>query len=425
MKRSAWMCALALTALAPAILTGCAHNAAEAQSTPAPMRVRTQVVRVGVVRPVAVIPGLIAPHRTVALSSSMTEPATSVYVHDGQHVVKGQVLAVLATDDLRAALTSALRTAAVDRAKAAQVAYQARYAFAQGGGTLRTEKANVAAAQATLHEDELNGDRYTTLAAKGYVSQQQLDAQRTRIMSDEQSLRAAQAALQTAMAKVSVNGTQSQGLQASNIAAAQAQAQAGAAQAAEIRHQIARATIRSPINGIVVNRNLNPGEYPGGRQIFTLQATAHVYAVLNANSRQASEIRPGATAQITRTGGFQQHRYAGTVTAVLPQTSPGSTNFAIKVDVPNPAGRLEAGMPVVATVALTARHGVVVPTTAFLDDRDSSVMVAAGHVAQKRRVRELASNGAESAVSGLANGSRIIVNGGLGLRTGQRISFER
>ncbi len=88
-----------------------------------------------------------------------------------------------------------------------------------------------------------------------------------------------------------MNGTQSTGLQASTVAAAAAEARAAhatvqQAQASvqQLQVSIAKARIVSPVNGVVVNRNLNPGEYPNGRTLFTIQQLDHVYAALNASS---------------------------------------------------------------------------------------------------------------------------------------------
>jgi multidrug efflux pump subunit AcrA (membrane-fusion protein) len=43
------------------------------------------------------IPGAIAPHQTVALSNSITEPALSVNVQEGDRVRRGQLIAQLPT----------------------------------------------------------------------------------------------------------------------------------------------------------------------------------------------------------------------------------------------------------------------------------------------------------------------------------------
>ena len=107
------------------------------------------------------------------------------------------------------------------------------------------------------------------LISNGYVAQQTVDQQATIVANDRSAVRTAQATLQSALTNQSVNGTNDQGLQAANVAAAAAEARAARAtvqqaQAAvqQLQTQIGKAAIVSPIEGVVVNRNLNPGEYP-------------------------------------------------------------------------------------------------------------------------------------------------------------------
>ncbi len=412
---------LAALATAVLVLAGCASKRA-ALSRPAAIPVHVATATLRTMQPTETVAGLIAPRRSVALSSSLPEPALAVYVREGMHVNKGQILAVLATDDLRATLAAAQQTVAADRAKTLQVTFASREAFAQGSSGVISAQSTVLQARATLAEDDLNLKRYAVLFKQGYLSLQTLDAQRTRVLGDQQALLAAQAKERAAAAAQSANGTQNQGLLASNIAAAQAQARVDQAQAQAIRAQIARATIRSPIAGIVVNRNLNPGEYPAGRQIFTLQETSSVYAVLGATSAQAFAVRPGAPAIVTRSDGSNGRSARGVVTAVLPQVAPGSTDFTVKVSFPNPSGRWQAGMPVVATVALRPVRGIEIPSSAFLNDRDDSVFVVSRGRVVKTRVQELASDPGQSLVRGLAPGTRVVANGGLGLTNGARVA---
>ena len=81
-----------------------------------------------------------------------------------------------------------------------------------------------------------------------------------------------------------------QGLQSSAVQQSAAQEQVAISQADQVRVQIAKAAIVSPINGVVVNRNINPGEYPGNREIFTLQQVDPIYAVLHASSEEIARI---------------------------------------------------------------------------------------------------------------------------------------
>jgi cobalt-zinc-cadmium efflux system membrane fusion protein len=195
----------------------------------------------------------------------------------------------------------------------------------------------------------------------------------------------------------------------------------------QLQTQIDKATIVSSVDGIVVNRNLNPGEYPGSRTIFTIQQLNQVYAELNASSSNTFDIPVGAPAALSVAGSGAQN-YEGKVVAVLGQVTPGSTNFTVKVLVQNPDGRLQAGLPVSATITLPAVSGIGIPTAAFLDDTHSTVMIADDElvdvVAKTVHVTELGTDGTTSIVSGLKAGQHVVANGQLGVIEGQSLAQQ-
>jgi multidrug efflux pump subunit AcrA (membrane-fusion protein) len=421
--------ALAVLLVAIVGAAGCGRSSNRLRSgfagpaSPAP--IPTALAHRAVVHPTLVIAGIVAPLQNVAISSSLSEPAERVMVNEGDHVRARQVIAILDTSDLRAQLEAQLRTAASDDAKVAQAKYTAQLNFGQNPQQVTQARAALAQAQHTLQLDTLTLERDRQLVAQGYLQQQTYDQARTTVSNDEAAVRSAQAALNSAITNLEVNGTPRQGLQAANIASASADAAAARASANQIRAMIARAAIVSPVDGIVVNRNLNPGEYPNGRTLFTIQELSNVYAELNASSSDVFRIRNGAPLTL-KAGGDQSGKvYTGKVVAVLGQVQPGSTNFTVKALVRNPGDVLQAGMPVTATIALPATAGIAIPATAFLDDTRSSVMVAQHGVAKLRHVRELASDGTTAIVSGLPAGARVISDGQLGLTDGQPLGGPR
>src|SRR6202041_2143248 len=98
--------------------------------------------------------------------------------------------------------------------------------------------------------------------------------------------------------QVKTNGTTTSGLQGETIASVQADEVTEMGLANGLRVSISKAAIVSPIDGVVVNRNINPGEYPGTRQIFTLQETDKVYAVLNGSGGQIVGVQTGSPVKI-------------------------------------------------------------------------------------------------------------------------------
>lgn len=431
-----------LIAVAALLLVGCGQSAnrrgTRVGATPNP--VPTAAAKPTTVHASTTISGVIAPLQNVAITSSLAEPTDAVNVNEGDQVRAGQVIAVLDTADLQAQLAQAVatvatdeRTAASDDAKVVQAQFTQKLNIGQSSDQVRSARASVVSAQSTLTNDQLTLSRDAQLLSSGYIAQSQYDQQKTQVQSDTSALHTAQANLQSAITNQQVTGTTNTGLQAANVAsvaadarAARATIQQAQAQVQQFQASIAKATIYSPVNGVVVNRNLNPGEYPGARTIFTIQQLDHVYAELNASSADTFSIPVGAPVTVTVSSGARS--YSGKVVAVLGQVTPGSTNFTVKVLIQNADGKLASGLPVTAVATLPAVSGIGIPTTAFLDDTHTSVMIADDEVvdtvAKLVHVRELGSDGKTSIVSGLKSGQLVISNGQLGVTDGQSLSQD-
>jgi multidrug resistance efflux pump len=398
------MLLIAVTALA-----GCGRRTT-ASSPPPPPAATTAVARQGTVQPTEVLPGTIAPFQNVAISNTLAEPASAVFVQEGQTVHRGEVLAVLATDDLRANLDALHKAYEVAQTHIAQMRYQANLAILQGGDQVRSARAALQQAQATLAQAEADYLRDKSLFDQGAIAQQVLQQQATVVTTDSKAVQSAQAMLASAITNQQVNGTTSAGLQAANIANAVAAAQSAEAQADQIAAQIAKATIISPVDGIVVNRNLNPGEYPGTRTLFIVQHIATVYAMLNAGSGQTLRTPLGAPVQVSGQA-LGTRTFQGRVVAVLDQVVPGSTNFTIKVEIPNPDYVLRSGVAVLGKITLPPVSGLAIPTTAFVDDSHTSVLAMQAGQPQVVPVKQIATNGTTSIVTGLAPEAQVVITG--------------
>ncbi|MBV8460285.1 MAG: efflux RND transporter periplasmic adaptor subunit [Candidatus Eremiobacteraeota bacterium] len=360
--------------------------------TPPPQSVKVTAAQVRTVRPGLNLSGIIAPFQNVALSSALQEPTDAVYVNEGDSVHRGQALALLDTADLRANIAQA-------QAHLEQTQYQATLAVSQGSDQVRSAKAALDLARSDLARDQ-------QLVSQGYISAQQVQTQRTTVAQ-------AQAALNQAIENQQANGTQTQGMQKANIDQAAAAVQ-------QLQAQIDKATIVSPVDGIVVNRNLNPGEYPGTRQIFTLQEVARVYAELNAYGTQITGIAPGTDA-VLNAPAVPNRSFAGTVYSVLSPTTPNTNGFVVKVLVPNAARTLRPGMNVTGNISLPPRSGVAVPVSAFLDDTHQTVMTVQGDTAKIARVNEIVEDAHYAVVSGLTANTQVVTNGQTSVTDGQKV----
>jgi HlyD family secretion protein len=395
-----------LVAVCLFVLAGCAHNAAPAAPPPT---VSVVVAGERTIYPFVSLSGLIAPYQNVAITTSLQEPTAAVYVNEGDRVRAGQVLARLDTSDLSA-------NAGQAQAHLEQTQYQANLSISQGGDQVNSARAALQQAQANLTLAQVTLFRDTQLLSQGYIDKQTVDTQRTQVAVDEKAVTAAQAALSQAIENQQANGTQNQGMQKANVDQAAAALQ-------QVEVQIDRADIVSPVNGMVVNRNLNPGEYPGTRQIFTLQEIDNVYAELNAFGSQVAGITEGHPVAMTSPS-VAKGSFTGTVVAVLPPTSPSASGFIVKVKVPNPGFALLPGMTVNAKVLLPSERGIAIPVNAFLDDTHQTIMAIAGGVAHVDNVTEVAEDAHNAIVTGVPSGTTVLANGQSGIVDGEKVAVQ-
>jgi HlyD family secretion protein len=410
------------TGIASAVLAGCAK--APPPKTPPPPVVQTVVASYGRIQPTEQLAGFVAPYQNVAIQSTLTEPADVVNVQEGDRVSRGEVLARLNTADLVASMNSYVATAASDRAGTSQKVYSGQLSISQGNSSLDQAKAALRTAQGNLQRDTVDLGRYQQLVKQGYISEQQYQTQGVTVRNDQQAVREAAAGVQSAESNVVANGgLGTSGLQAANVDQAKATEQVALAQADQVRVQIAKAVITSPIDGVVVNRNLNPGEYPGSRQIFTLQQVDPLYAVLRGSGTQIAEIQTGARVTVASDG--QALKRTGTVIGVLNQISPGSTDFQVKVLLANSDGKLRPGMGVAANVNLPRKNGVRIPQTAFTDDNHDTILtVDPQSTVRVVKVTELADDGKQAIVSGLPAGTRVLSDGQTSLGSGEKVAIR-
>jgi HlyD family secretion protein len=363
---------------------GSSHTAPVAQAP----YVGTTVATQGMIVPGEQLAGIIAPYQNVAISSTLTEPADTVNVQEGDVVHRGEVLAQLDTADLVASLQSDVAQAQSDQAATSHNKFAGTLSIDQGVDSMRSAQTAVKQAQENLERD-------------------------------------AQAAVASAVSNVAANGPSlnAPGLQSSTVQSSQATEQVALANANQERVQIAKATIVSPIDGVVVNRNLNPGEYPGTRQIFTLQQVNPIYAILHGSGQQIAQIATGAPATIVSTDSKRSQRN-GKVAGVLNQIVPGSTDFQVKVVMQNADGSLRPGMAVSGSVRLAGVHGVRVPETAFTDDSHDAVMTVQNGTVKTVQVTEIAGDGMNSIVSGIDSGTRVVCNGQTSIGDGEKVAIR-
>ncbi|HEX9052617.1 MAG TPA: efflux RND transporter periplasmic adaptor subunit [Anaeromyxobacter sp.] len=223
-----------------------------------------------------------------AVAAQVAGRVAAIPVREGDAVTKGQVLASLDARDREAQV--ALARANLQQAQRALAEAEAnlRAVLPTVGGA----GADIARAQATLDEAQQNFTRTEELVKGAAASTQQLDAARAR-------LREARAGLDSLTAgKAAVQGR----VGAVAAAVANARAAVGVSQAAEqvAEVQLAQATVVSPFDGVVVNRNLEEGEWAApGTPVVSVENHERLWVRLDVEETRLARVRVGQPAEVS------------------------------------------------------------------------------------------------------------------------------
>jgi multidrug efflux pump subunit AcrA (membrane-fusion protein) len=397
-----FMCCVALGA----VLVSC--RKAEPEAAPVtPVKVAPAIK--GSIRHIITTDAVLFPRDQANLMPKISAPVKRVLVNRGDHVKRGQLLAELENRDLAA------------------TAQESRGQFAQAESNYRATSQSTVPEAVTKAETDLEAARAGLDAAtKLLESRQQLfkEGALARKSVDEARVAYAQAKGQFETADQHFKALQSVGKQEQiKTAAAQVEAARGHYESAQA--QVSYAEIRSPINGVVTDRPLYPGEMANaGAPMVTVMDVSAIVARINMAQDQAKDISVGAEATITPSDGSDA--VPGKVTIVSPATDPNSTTVQVWVQADNPGERLRAGQAVhVAIVAATIDGATLIPTAALLSSPEGGTMVmvvddkdVAHETPVDIGVREPA---LVQVVSGVAPGARVITVGGVGLEDKSKV----
>jgi membrane fusion protein, multidrug efflux system len=223
-------------------------------------------------------------------------------VHEGERVMKPQVLFCLDPAKFRIALDNA--RANLDQTKLSLRSLKADY--------VRSQR-QVAAQQAQVAADQATYNRYAALVQRGGVTQQQYDDSKYRLAADQALLGADQAEETAALVRLG-------GKAETPIEEMPAYKQAEA-QLAEAEREFNHSIVRAPFNGVVTQVNkLQPGEFlPAGTAAFGLVDTDDLWIVAEPKETSLTYVRPGQNATIT-VDAYPGHVWHGTVQTVAPAT---------------------------------------------------------------------------------------------------------
>jgi len=388
-------CAAAIVAAA-----GCANKNAAAQSGSQPLPVTAQPAKIGALVSTFALTGTVVPARQGNLASVISGTVRDVNVQIGDHVSTGQVLVQIDDSTLQAQLSQ-------DEATLAEAQARLRQEGAMNRGTAMTTSSSLQSAQVAYDAAVANDQRNESLFHQGYISQQAIDQSRSALAAAASALRSAQVAAQNA----SMSSGPSSAAQA-DIASMQAAVSADAAAVQTVDAQIAQATVRAPFDGIVTQRNVDPGSLASpGTPLVQVSQLDPAYVNVGIPDSDLQYVRAGSTATVSvdALSGRTWHGKVGNLNAAAGQ---GTLTYLARISLPNTDTALKAGM--VANVTFIAAHksGVlIVPRGAIASTDNGSVVYVVEKGKAKMRpvtVGLQAQDSAQISGAGIAAGTLVI-----------------
>ncbi len=189
-------------------------------------------------------------------------------------------------------------------------------------------------------------------------------------------------------------------------------------------------SLLSPIEGIVVEKNINPGQEVRADQmlanatnlfapLFVVSDPRRLWLQVDAAETDLSDLQPGQALRVTSKA-FPDRVFGGTVANIGPSLDPSTRSIRVRGEVENPDGLLKAEMYVTVDVvrdeSKLAQAGVEIPSKAvFTIDRKSYLFVELAPGRFERREVEIGTekDGKVPVASGVAAGQRVVTEGGL------------
>ncbi|PKN64246.1 MAG: hemolysin secretion protein D [Deltaproteobacteria bacterium HGW-Deltaproteobacteria-10] len=285
------------------------------------------------------------------LSFQIPGRVASVAAVEGQSVVKDQIIAELDRADFQSRFDQA--KANLDRAQKAK--QQLETVLNISKNTLPAEvaraTASVASAQDTAQDAEKNYKRYEELFRNGVVTEKERDTLKLTYDIARSRLTEAQSLLKLAQGNLTKIEAARQDIETSK-----AQIDAVRAALAQAAIQLDYTQLKSPLTGMVISRNIEPGEAVNiGREVITISDLSRVDLKIFVDETQIGKVKPGQKAAV-KIDTFPDRVFEGMISFISPegeftpkiiQTKKERVKlvYLVKIAIANPGGELKAGMP--------------------------------------------------------------------------------
>ena len=399
---------LILLVSAIAILSACSHEKPEEAAVP----VKAASVEKATIQRVVTADAVLFPLQQAALVPKISSPVKTFYVNRGSKVRKGQLLAVLENSDLAAARED--NKGAFEQAEAT---------YATGTAASLPEEIQKATGDAQSAKEMYDAEQ------KLYDSRQDLYKQGAlpRKDLDQATVSLTQARAQYELAKRHLDSLNAV-VKQQELKGMQGQLTSAKGKYLGAQAQLSYSEIRSPIDGVVTDRPLYPGEMPApGAPLLTVMDLSRVTARAHISQNDAALLRVGDQSIINVPG--LDKPVEGKVVLVSPALDTNSTTVEVWVQAKNPNQTLRPGTSVrLSMVSEAVPDAMAVPASAILTGPDGAttvMVVSADQHAHQQAVKVgIKQDDKIQIVEGLKEGQRVVTEGAYGLPDNAKVSVE-
>jgi cobalt-zinc-cadmium efflux system membrane fusion protein len=203
---------------------------------------------------------------------------------------------------------------------------------------------------------------------------------------------------------------------------AQAEADRAVGRLSAYGHEVAgdnRFVLRSPTAGVVVERNLNPGQElrpdQPGAPLFVITDPTHLWIVVDANESDVGNLKQGMPISVV-SNQFPDTAFPGELVQIADFIDPTSRTLKIRGSVPNPDRKLKGEMFVTARIRVPKGNMPTVASRAvYLSGVNNYVFVRTAPDTFVRRAVRVGreSEGRMPLLSGVKEGDEVVVAGNL------------
>lgn len=208
--------------------------------------------------------------------------------------------------------------------------------------------------------------------------------------------------------------------------AALAQQRVAEAQLGQLRASVGRLDIRAPESGLVLTRNVEPGQVvsAGSGTLFRIAKDGEMELLAQLSENELAALRPGVKATVTPVG--TSAKFIGTVWQVSPVIDPQSRLGIARISLAYNTA-LRPGGFANATIDISNMSASVLPESAVLSDQKGSYvyLVTKGNKVQRRDVTTgtVTPNGL-AITSGLKGDERVVLFAGGFLNPGETVKVN-